>query len=189
MLPALSSHYKQGSIGDATGARPAMMNVLGQGKFAIWTARKGLVREEAMGGQVKLVASLKAARESRTAWRWQIIATRSIACVAMLFASCAPLQLARVLGKLEAVTFAAGQELYARGSKADALYLLDDGDVELITESGRRMELQAPRCGEEAATDLKTYLATATARTPVQALRLPREALTELGMASRRCSG
>ena len=43
-----------------------MMNVLGQGKFAIWTARKGLVREEAMGGQVKLVASLKA-RESRAA--------------------------------------------------------------------------------------------------------------------------
>ena len=105
-----------------------------------------------------------------------------------LFASCAPLQLARVLGKLEAVTFAAGQELYARGSKADALYLLDDGDVELITESGRRMELQAPRCGEEA-TDLKTYLATATARTPVQALRLPREALTELGMASRAMLG
>ncbi len=106
-----------------------------------------------------------------------------------LFASCAPLQLARVLGKLEPVTFAAGQELYSRGAKADALYLLDGGDVELVTESGRRMELQAPRCGEEAATDLKTYLATATARTPVQALRLPREALTELGMASRAMLG
>jgi hypothetical protein len=106
-----------------------------------------------------------------------------------LFANCASLQLARVLGKLEPVTFAAGQDLYSRGSKADALYLLDGGDVELITESGRRMELQAPRCGEEAATDLKTYLATATARTPVQALRLPREALTELGMASRAMLG
>lgn len=106
-----------------------------------------------------------------------------------LFANCAPLQLARVLGKLEPVTFAAGQDLYSRGAKADALYLLDGGDVELVTESGRRMDLQAPRCGEEAATDLKTYLATATARTPVQALRLPREALTELGMASRAMLG
>ena len=106
-----------------------------------------------------------------------------------LFAGCAPLQLARLLGKLEPVAFAAGQELYARGAKADALYLLDGGDVELVTESGRRMELRAPRCGEEAATDLKTYLATATARTPVQALRLPREALTELGMASRAMLG
>jgi len=106
-----------------------------------------------------------------------------------LFANCAPLQLARVLGNLEPVTFAAGQELYARGSKADALYLLDGGDVERVTESGRRMKLQAPRCGEEAATDLKTYLATATAQTPVQALRLPREALTELGMASRAMLG
>jgi hypothetical protein len=56
-------------------------------------------------------------------------------------------------------------------------------------ESGRRMKLQALRCGEEAATDLKTYLATATAQTPVQALRLPREALTELGMASRAMLG
>ena len=90
----------------------------------------------------------------------------------VLFANCAPLQLARVLGKLEPVAFAAGQDLYARGAKADALYLLDAGDVELVSESGRRVELLAPRCGEEAATDLKTYLATATARTPVQALRL-----------------
>ena len=55
-----------------------------------------------------------------------------------LFANCAPLQLARVLGKLEPVTFAAGQDLYSRGAKADALYLLDGGDVERITESGRR---------------------------------------------------
>ena len=106
-----------------------------------------------------------------------------------LFANCAPLQLARLLGQLEPVAFAAGQELYARGAKAAALYLVDAGDVELLTESGRRMELRAPRCGEEAATDLKTYLATATARTPVQALRLPREALAELGLASRAMLG
>jgi divalent anion:Na+ symporter, DASS family len=44
---------------------------------------------------------------------------------------------------------------------------------------------RAPRCCEEAAADLKTYLATATARTPVRALRVPREALAKLGLASR----
>ena len=70
--------------------------------------------------------------------------------------------------------------------QGDALYLLDAGDVELLTESGWRMELRAPRCGEEAATDLKTYLATATARTPGAGPgSLPREALAELGLASR----
>jgi CRP-like cAMP-binding protein len=106
-----------------------------------------------------------------------------------LFANCVPLQLARLLGQLRPVTFAAGQELYARGAKADALYLLDSGDVEFVTESGRRVELRTSRCGEEAATDLKTYLATATARTPVRALGLPREALTELGLASRAMLG
>ncbi len=106
-----------------------------------------------------------------------------------LFAHCAPLQLARLLGQLEPVTFAAGQVLYERGAKAEALYLLDGGEVELCTESGRQATLQAPRCGEEAATDVKTYLATATARTPVQALRLPREALAELGLTSRALLG
>ena len=59
-----------------------------------------------------------------------------------LFANCAPLQLARLLGQLEPVAFAAGQELYPHGAKADALYLIDAGDVELITESGRRLELR-----------------------------------------------
>lgn len=106
-----------------------------------------------------------------------------------LFAHCAPLQLARLLGQLEPVTFAAGQVLYERGARAEALYLLEDGEVELCTESGRQAALLAPRCGEEAAADIKTYLATATARTPVQALRLPREALAELGLTSRALLG
>jgi carboxylesterase len=64
-LLALYSLYKQGSIGDATGARPGMMDVLGRAKFDAWAARKGLAREQAMADYVKLVASLKA-REAET---------------------------------------------------------------------------------------------------------------------------
>ena len=64
-LLALYSLHKQGSIGDATGARPCMMDVLGRAKFDAWAARKGLAREQAMADYVKLVASVKA-REAET---------------------------------------------------------------------------------------------------------------------------
>ena len=97
-----------------------------------------------------------------------------------LFTNSAPLQLARVLGKLEPVTFAAGQDLYSRGAKADALYLLDGGDVKLVTESGRRMEF---RCGEEAATDLKPISRPLRPARRCGPCACRREALTELGMA------
>jgi carboxylesterase len=63
-LLELYSLYKQGSISDATDARPGMMDVLGWVKFDAW-ARKGLAREQAMADYVKLVASLKA-REAET---------------------------------------------------------------------------------------------------------------------------
>ena len=52
-------------MGDATGARPGMMDVLGRAKFDAWAACKGLAREQAMADYVKLVASLKA-REAET---------------------------------------------------------------------------------------------------------------------------
>ena len=72
-----------------------------------------------------------------------------------LFAKCTPSQLARLLGQVHSVTFAAGDALYARGAKAATLFLLESGEVELCCESGRKLALQVPRCGEEAATDLK----------------------------------
>ena len=59
-LLALYSLYKQGSIGDATGARPGMMDVLGRAKFDAWAAQGPGAREQAMADYVKLVASLKA---------------------------------------------------------------------------------------------------------------------------------
>jgi acyl-CoA-binding protein len=38
-LLALYSLYKLGSIGDVTGARPGMMDVLGRAKFDVWVPR------------------------------------------------------------------------------------------------------------------------------------------------------
>lgn len=107
-----------------------------------------------------------------------------------LFSRLTQQQLARLLGKLEPVTLAAGAMLFERGSKAASLYLIEDGEVELCADSGRTMQLQSPRCGEEAATTLKSYLTSAMAVTAVRAWRVPREALAELaqldaGLADR----
>lgn len=111
-----------------------------------------------------------------------------------LLASSKPAQLARLLGEVTAVTVAAGDTLYEAGARAGAMYLIDSGEVALHTSTGRSVSLQTPRCGEEAATDLKNYVTSATAVTEVAALRVPREALAELaqgspGLASRAMLG
>ena len=111
-----------------------------------------------------------------THYRSQIDRLRSDA----LFVKCTPSQLARLFGQLQSVTFAAGDTLYARGAKAATLFLIEAGEVELSTERGRKLALHVPRCGEEAATDLKTCVTTATALTAVRALCIAREALVEL---------
>ena len=64
-LLAHYSLYKQGSIGDATGVRTGIMDVLGRVKFDVWAARKGLAREQAMADYMKLVTSL-IARDAET---------------------------------------------------------------------------------------------------------------------------
>ncbi len=64
-LLALYSLDKQGSMGDATGARPGTTDVLGRAKFDAWAACKGLARKRAMADYVKLVASLEA-RDAET---------------------------------------------------------------------------------------------------------------------------
>lgn len=111
-----------------------------------------------------------------------------------LFVDCQPIQLARLLAQVKAVTLAAGERLFERGDPASALFLLDAGELRLGTEGGRELALQAPRCGEEAATELKTYVSRATALTAVRGLLIPREALAELaqgdtGLASRAMLG
>ena len=60
-LLALYSLYKQGSVGDCSGTRPGVMDVVGRAKFDAWMARKDQARDAAMSEYVALVTQLKAA--------------------------------------------------------------------------------------------------------------------------------
>ncbi len=97
-----------------------------------------------------------------------------------LFAQLSGSQLARLLGGLQGVEFAKGEQLYAEGTPAEFLYLIESGSLQLTTPAGRGVVLAEGRCGEEAATDTTTYLCSVTATTPVTAIRIARSALHEL---------
>lgn len=97
-----------------------------------------------------------------------------------LFADVSGHQMARLVGTVQSEEFAAGQCLCVKDAAAQFLYLIESGEVQLTTASGRVVALGERRCGEEAASDSTTYLCTARATTAVRALRIPREALQEL---------
>lgn len=102
----------------------------------------------------------------------------------ILFADLSGAQLARLLGGLHTVEFAAGATLYEKDSAAKFLYVLESGSLQLTTPSGRTVTLPDLRCGEEAASDNKNYLCSVSALTPVKALQIPREALTDLAASA-----
>ena len=60
-LLALYALYKQGSLGDVTGGRPGLMDVVGRSKYDAWSSKRGMARELAMSEYVALVNRLKAA--------------------------------------------------------------------------------------------------------------------------------
>ena len=47
--------YKQATVGDATGARPGMLDLRGRAKYDAWARRKGLSRDAAMEAYIALV--------------------------------------------------------------------------------------------------------------------------------------
>jgi diazepam-binding inhibitor (GABA receptor modulating acyl-CoA-binding protein) len=59
-LLALYSFYKQATEGDASGARPGMLDLKGRAKFDAWAGRKGLSKDDAMRKYVALVDKLAA---------------------------------------------------------------------------------------------------------------------------------
>ncbi len=59
-LLQLYALYKQGSVGDATGSRPGMMDFKGRAKFDAWTTKKGLTKDAAQEQYVTLVDKLAA---------------------------------------------------------------------------------------------------------------------------------
>lgn len=52
--------FKQGTVGDASGKRPGMLDVKGRAKFDAWAEQKGTSKEDAMTAYVAFVAKLLA---------------------------------------------------------------------------------------------------------------------------------
>lgn len=97
-----------------------------------------------------------------------------------LFGGLSDAEISRLLAGLQKLEFEPGAGLYAKGANAEFLYLIEEGEVRITPPSGRVLKLNAMRCGDEAASDLTTYLCSATAITPVKALGIPRKVLAEL---------
>ena len=53
--------FKQASVGDATGARPGMMDFVGRAKYDAWTEFKGQTTDQAKEAYIAFVDELKAA--------------------------------------------------------------------------------------------------------------------------------
>ena len=51
--------YKQGSIGDVTGDKPSMTDMVGFAKWSAWNKVKGMTNAEAQQAYVDLVEDLK----------------------------------------------------------------------------------------------------------------------------------
>jgi acyl-CoA-binding protein len=62
-LLELYSYYKQAEEGDAGGARPGAFDFVARAKYDAWMARKGMSRDNAMKGYIKLVEHLQAMDE------------------------------------------------------------------------------------------------------------------------------
>lgn len=57
-LLELYALYKQGTHGDATGARPGIFDLVGRAKFDAWASKKGLTKDAAKKAYVTLVDQL-----------------------------------------------------------------------------------------------------------------------------------
>jgi diazepam-binding inhibitor (GABA receptor modulating acyl-CoA-binding protein) len=58
-LLELYSYFKQATDGDVTGARPGPFDFVARAKHDAWEGRRGMSKEVAMNGYIKLVAHLK----------------------------------------------------------------------------------------------------------------------------------
>ena len=59
-LLKLYALYKQGTVGDATGDRPGMMDFVGRAKYDAWAEVSGMGQDEAQQAYIDLVESLSA---------------------------------------------------------------------------------------------------------------------------------
>lgn len=54
----LYAHYKQGSVGDVSGKRPGMMDMVGRAKYDAWAKLKGISQDDAMQKYIDKVDDL-----------------------------------------------------------------------------------------------------------------------------------
>lgn len=57
-LLKMYSLYKQATVGDASGKKPGMFDLVGKAKFDAWEALKGMSKEAAMQNYINLVNEL-----------------------------------------------------------------------------------------------------------------------------------
>ena len=57
-LLQLYALYKQGSVGDVSGAKPGLFDFVGAAKYDAWEKIKGLSQDDAMNKYIELVKSL-----------------------------------------------------------------------------------------------------------------------------------
>ncbi|OGA16399.1 MAG: hypothetical protein A3H32_08145 [Betaproteobacteria bacterium RIFCSPLOWO2_02_FULL_63_19] len=70
--------------------------------------------------------------------------------------------------------FSAGEVIYTGDDDANFLCLLDQGSVELVSPTSKRIAIESTRFGEEA-TDVSPYLSRAIALTDVVVYAIPKE--------------
>jgi acyl-CoA-binding protein len=58
-LLRLYALYKQATVGDVSGRRPGILDMVGQAKYDAWAKVKGQSRDEAMQAYIDLVSQLK----------------------------------------------------------------------------------------------------------------------------------
>lgn len=63
MLLELYSYFKQATEGDVSGDRPGTFDFVARAKYDAWKARKGVKKEAAMRGYIKLVEHLQSLEE------------------------------------------------------------------------------------------------------------------------------
>ena len=61
-LLQLYALFKQGTVGDAQGARPGMLDIKGRAKFDAWSEKKGMSRDAAQEAYVALTDRLLAGK-------------------------------------------------------------------------------------------------------------------------------
>jgi diazepam-binding inhibitor (GABA receptor modulating acyl-CoA-binding protein) len=59
-LLELYALFKQGTLGEAQGDRPGMLDFKGRAKYDAWAGKRGTSKEQAMQGYVSLVEKLAA---------------------------------------------------------------------------------------------------------------------------------